>query len=162
MGTSFVTLADGVTGEEPGFWMRDSLLELWLRLLSLHLPEPNDFQENLATPEIRNRWLLASRGYFGGCVPHEMEFACSTDEGRKVVRAAIDELLTALNLSDSPLDPDTLNLLGIEGIQVASIDRNCLKDIGHAFLDLLDGKITGTSSSTDMMPGSKPYLRDTA
>ena len=76
MGTSFVTITDGITGDEPGFWMRDEMLELWLRLLSLHLPEPNDNGENTATPDIRNRWLLASRGYFNGCVPHEMEYAC--------------------------------------------------------------------------------------
>ena len=162
MGTSFVTLTDGITGEEPGFWMRDAMLELWLRLLSLHLPEPNDLHENLSTSEIRNRWLLASRGYFGGCIPHDMEFACSTAEGRNVVRAAIDSLLAALNRSESPLDPETLNLLGIEGIQFAPIERIWIKDIGMAFLDLLDGRIAGTASSTDIMPGSKPYKRRTA
>ena len=142
--------------------MRDGLLELWLRLLSLHLPEPNDFGEHSATPEIRNRWLLASRGYFGGCVPHDMEFACATSEGRNVVRAAIESLLRDLGRNDCPLDAATIDLLGIEGIQFAPIDRNCLKDIGNAFLDLLDGKITSTAHSTDIMPGSKPYVRTTA
>ena len=59
MGTSFVTITDSNTGDEAGFWMRDEMLELWLRLLSLHLPEPNDAGENVDTPEIRNKWLLA-------------------------------------------------------------------------------------------------------
>ncbi len=85
MGTSFVTITDDNTGDEPGFWMRDEMLELWLRLLSLHLPEPFPAEGNSATHEIRNKWMLASRGYFNGCVPHEMEFACSTPERMQIV-----------------------------------------------------------------------------
>src|SRR5689334_18414519 len=96
MGTSFVTLSREVSGNEPGFWMRDGMLELWLRLLALHLPEPTDSGEHQATIEIRNRWLLASRGHFIGCVPHSMEDACATQEGRTVVRMAINSLLAAL------------------------------------------------------------------
>lgn len=157
MGTSFVTLTEGSTGKEPGFWMRDEMLELWLRLLSLHLPEPNDYGEHTATPEIRNRWLLASRGYFIGCVPHDMEFACSTGDGRQVVRLAISSLLGALNRSDSPLDGRTIDLLGIEGFQFNDVNRDCLKDIARAFLDLLDNKVKCMASSTEIMPGSKPY-----
>ena len=150
------------TGSEPGFWMNDGMLELWLRLLALHLPEPNDYGEHAATLDIRNRWLLASRGYFGGCVPHDMEFACSTPEGRDVVRKAIDSLLCELCRVDSPLDAATINLLGIEGGQFcSSIERSCLKDVAYAFIDLLDGKIKGKASPAEVMPGTKPYRRAT-
>lgn len=162
MGTSFVTLERTTDGSDRGFWMNDGILELWLRLLALHLPEPNDLGEHRATPEIRNRWLLASRGYFGGCVPHDLEFACGTTEGRYAVRMAITSLLVELGHSDLPLDTATINLLGIEGRQFAPIERNCLKDIAHAFLDLLDGQITSTAHSTEIMPGSKPYIGSTA
>lgn len=160
MGTSFVTLSQEGPGGAPGFWMRDGMLELWLRLLALHLPEPTDSGEHKATLQIRNQWLLASRGYFGGWVPHGMEDACATPEGRIVVRMAIDSLLAALQQTKAPLDADTLNLLGIEGGRfTAPIEREWLRDIGHAFLDLLDGKISCVASSTDVMPGSKPYKR---
>jgi hypothetical protein len=159
MGTTFVTLAGEASGNEPGFWMQDGMLELWLRLLALHLPEPTDRGEHQATIEIRNRWLLASRGYFGGCVPHHMEEACSTQPGRDAVRIAISSLLTALDRAPKPLDPDTLDLLGVEGIRFATIERRSLQEIGQAFLDLLDGKITCTASSTEVMPGTKPYKR---
>ena len=162
MGTSFVTITDGITGDEPGFWMRDEMLELWLRLLSLHLPEPNDNGENTATPDIRNRWLLASRGYFNGCVPHEMEYACSTPERLSTVRTAIDSLMAKLNESKSRLAADTLNVLGNEGYQYFDIDRERLIDIGFAFIDLLEGHIAHTACSTDIMPGSKPYARRNA
>jgi len=161
MGTTFVALTHGTSGNEPGVWMRDDLLELWLRLLALHLPEPTNSGENEATFEIRNQWLLASRGYFGGCVPHGMENACATQGGRDVVRKAIDSLLAALDRVPTPLDSDTLNLLGVEGIQFAPIERKRLAEIGHAFHDLLDGQITCTAVSIDVMPGSKPYISGT-
>ena len=34
MGTSFVSISG------HGFWIQDSLLELWLRLLALHIEDP--------------------------------------------------------------------------------------------------------------------------
>lgn len=157
MGTTFVTLSREDSEKETGFWMRDEMLEIWLRLLALHLPEPTDSGEHRATLEIRNRWLLASRGYFGGCVPHRMEDACATTEGRAVIRVAIDSLLAALQKGTAPLDAGTLNLLGIEGITFASVERRWMQEIGQAFIDLLDGKIISTVESTDVMPGSKPY-----
>jgi hypothetical protein len=89
-----------------------------------------------------------------------MEDACATEEGRAVVRMAIDSLLGALQQAKTPLDADTLNLLGIEGGQfTAPIERKWLLEVGDAFLDLLDGRITCVPSSTDIMPGSKPYKR---
>jgi hypothetical protein len=42
MGTTFVTLSHDSSTGDPGFWMRDGMLELWLRLLSLHLPGPTN------------------------------------------------------------------------------------------------------------------------
>src|SRR5262249_11537558 len=123
IGTTFVTLSRETPGNEPGFWMHDGMLELWLRLLALHLPEPTDSGETQATPEIRNLWQLASRGYFVGCVPHGMEDACATQEGRAVVRMAIDSLVAALGQAETPLDADTRNLLGIEGWFTAPIER---------------------------------------
>lgn len=155
MGTTFVTITERADGADRGFWMRDAILEVWLRLLSLHLPEPTD--ANLATTEIRNRWLLASRGYFMGCVPHEMAYACSSAEGTAAVRAAIESLMKSLDRSTAPIDSDTLNLLGIEGVFTSPIDRQTIRDVGSAFIDLLDGKIHDTAASTRIMPGSFPY-----
>jgi hypothetical protein len=161
MGTTFVTLSSEASGNEPGFWMRDGMLELWLRLLALHLPEPTDSEADRVTFEIRNKWLLASRGHFVGCVPHSMEDASATREGTAAVRMAIDSLLTALRQASAPLEAGTLNLLGIEGgLFTAPIERKWLEEIGHAFVDLLDGKITCTPSSAEIMPGSKPYMRN--
>lgn len=160
MGTTFVSI-DRNDSHPSGFWMRDGWLELWLRLLALHLPEPNHDDEHLElTLEIRNRWLLASKGYFNGCVPHDMEFACDTDAGKKLVRSAIDSLMTSLQKSDLDLDSGTLNLLGLDGGDFTKgIERRPLLDIGNAFVDLLEGRINGPSQIEKIMPGSIPYKR---
>jgi hypothetical protein len=86
-----------------------------------------------------------------------MEEACAKPEGRAVIRCAINSLLVALQKASTVLDPGTLDLLGIEGIEFAPIERKWLQEIGQAFLDLLDDKVTCKVSSTDVMPGSKPY-----
>jgi hypothetical protein len=159
MGTTFVTVSREASGDRRGFWMRDGMLELWLRLLALHLPEPTDAGEHQATQAVRNQWLLASRGYFNGCIPHGLDETCATIEGKAVVRLAIESLLAGLQRTTTPLDADTLNLLGIEGQFTQPIERKWLQEVGCAFLDLLDGKIASDASSTEVMPGSKPYQR---
>jgi hypothetical protein len=58
------------------------------------------------------------------------------------------------------LDADALNVLGIEKQFTQPIERKWIREIGNAFIDLMDGKIDLRASSTDVMPGSKPYKRD--
>ncbi|HEX3357936.1 MAG TPA: hypothetical protein VHS31_13270 [Tepidisphaeraceae bacterium] len=156
MGTSFVT-ADG----EHGFGMRDGILELWLRLLSLHIPEPADADSDTVhqvSRQIRDKWLLASKGYFNGCVPCGLENAVATPEGRTVVRCTIDSLRAALLKMPPTLDMNVLNLLGfsLRGlIWTSDLETRRLIETADAFLELLDGKVIDTASSTARMPGSR-------
>ncbi len=147
MGTSFVHIGD------KGFWMRDGVLELWLRLLALHVPDPAE--PGTVASAIRDQWLLASRGFFTGCVPHGLDEAVSTPEGEAVVRSAIGSLLAALDETPSPLDKNVLNLLGFEARWERDFDSSRLVEVGRAFMDLLDGKITSDARSTAFMPGSR-------
>jgi hypothetical protein len=153
MGTTFVSLKGATSEDEIGFWMRDGILELWLRLLALHVPEPTE--NHFLAYEIRNQWLLASRYCFNGCVPHGLEDATATVEGRGIVRAAIDSLMRRLENAPTILDANTLNLLGFEQSFTEPFETSRLIEIGRAFIELLDGKITCTVRSTDFMPGSK-------
>ncbi len=153
MGTSFVT-----TDGEHGFWMRDCDLELWLRLLALHIPEPTDADSEAVhrvSRQIRDQWLLASKGYFSGCVPSGMKEAVATPEGRAVVCSAIQSLRAILVQQPPTLEKNFLNLLGFDpsAIWVKDYETRNLIDIVDAFLDLLDGKITDTARSTARMPG---------
>jgi hypothetical protein len=145
MGTTFVS----VNGK--GFWMRDSVLELWLRLLALHVEESP--KEEFVGRKIRDNWLLASRGYFMGCVPDELEYAVSTDEGRKVVIQAIRSLIGALQKGPETLDGDTLSLLGFEE-GYGDIEARRLIEVGNAFFALIAGEIQSDASSIELMPGS--------
>jgi hypothetical protein len=148
MGTTFVDI------ENRGFWMHDSLLELWLRLLALHLDDPSP-AETSPVPGIRDQWLLASRGYFNGCVPHGLEDALATREGNTAVRDAIQSLMRALSAAPDHISKDALNLLGFSGGPFeADIETRRLREIGQAFLDLLDGKIQSGPADTSFMPGS--------
>src|SRR5688572_23131272 len=110
MGTTFVTLSSDPNTDAPGFWMSDGMLELWLRLLALHLPDPMDDGRYAAVRGIRDQWLLGSRGFFMGCVPHGLEEACGSTEGQALVRSAVLSLLAALGRSEVAIDPATLNL----------------------------------------------------
>lgn len=148
MGTSFVGIA------ERGFWMQDGMLELWLRLLALHVADPS--RAGMMATAIRDQWLLASRGGFNGCVPDGFEEAVSTEEGAMIVRAAILSLLNALEAAPSQLNKDVFNLMGYTGgTYTTDIETRKLIDVGRAFLDLIDGKIESGPDDTSFMPGSR-------
>ena len=109
MGTTFLAIGE----PRRGFWLRDGVLELWLRFLALHVEDPVD-DDSLAT-RIRNQWLLASRGFFNGCVPDGLDEAVSSTEGERIVRDAIESLLKDLAESPDHLNKDVLNIMGFNG-----------------------------------------------
>jgi hypothetical protein len=146
MGTSFVEI------KEKGFWMQDSILELWLRLLALHIADPD---ESSVAQKIRDNWLLASRGYFGGHVPSQIEEAVSTIEGKETVLAAIRSLMEALANGPDLLDHGTVNLLGFHDVNFnGALESKRLLQVGEAFISLIAGEIQSDATSTEYMPGS--------
>lgn len=147
MGTSFV----GIGGH--GFWMTDGILELWLRLLALHVDDPVE-DDSLET-KIRNQWLLASRGYFGGCVPDGLEDAVATEAGKTIVVQAIHALLKCLEKAPQTINKDVLNLLGFSNPFVLNIETQRLIEVANAYLDLIDGKIQTDARDTSFMPGCR-------
>lgn len=150
MGTTLVTI-----DQAHGFWMRDECLELWLRLLALHLDEAPEVQTYVRP--IRDQWLLASKGYFGGCVPHALEQFAAEPQSLAVIEAAIIELGGRLTSSMAPLERETLDLLGMDADAFkSSLDRQRLIDVADAFQLLIRGEIREGCSSTDLMPGTKP------
>jgi hypothetical protein len=145
MGTSFVSIS------ERGFWMRDGVLELWLGLAALQIEEPT--ADDSIAYSIRDQWLLASRGYFGGCVPDGIESAVSTQEVKKVVTDAIEALRAKLVATPATIDHHVLNLLGFGSPFEDSVDTWRMIEVCDAMRALLDGKITTDASSTAFMPG---------
>jgi hypothetical protein len=163
MGSTFVTLGRDVNGavdaaNAVGFWMRDGILEVWLRFLALHIEEPlpDDETQRMLVQNIRDKWLLASRICFMGCVPHGLEDATSTELGMKTVRAAVCSLSGALSKSPKTLSGGVLNLMGFSDGWPPDLDFETerLQDVARAFLALLDGHIASTAADVSYMPGS--------
>ena len=99
--------------------------------------------------------LLASRGYFGGCIPHKLEETLSTADGRAIALRAIDSVKAALEAGPALLDHGTLNLLGFyEGNFVRGVETSRLIEVANAFKDLIAGRIECDVTSTAFMPGS--------
>lgn len=132
--------------------MRDSVLELWLRMLALHIEDPSK-EEEVVARKIRDNWLLASRGYFNGWVPVRLEEAVSTEKGRDIVVRATNSLLDALAKSPEILDRGVLNLLGFHHPWMTDFESWRLIEVGNAFLDLIAGKVESDARSTAFMPG---------
>ncbi|MDB5552482.1 MAG: hypothetical protein JWL86_2466 [Rhizobium sp.] len=163
MGSTFVTLGRDADGkrtadvkEEVGFWMHDSMLELWLRLLVLHLDEPE--QADSLAAVTRNQWLVASRYGCVGAVPHGLEEATATDEGLALVKAAVASLDRILQRTTDPLSAQMLNLLGFAGEWDRAVDTADLSDVAAAFVDLLDFNVQSTASTKRPYPGSRQKL----
>ena len=154
MGTTFVSI------ENNGFWMKDVILELWLRLLSLHIEDPATEEESRIADPIRTQWLLASRGYFTGCVPIDLDEDVQTEEGKKLVVNAINSLLEALADAPDTLSKGVLNLMGLSGEFVGDFDTFRLIEVGNAFLDLIEGKVGNDSSDASFMPGSMKEMKE--
>jgi hypothetical protein len=145
LGTTFVSIRD------RGFWISDSVLEVWLRLLALHAEDP--VESGSLAAKIRDQWLLASRGFFMGCVPEGLEEAVATPEGLVLVRAAIHSLMEALRVAPSHLGKEVFNLMGMSGTFMGDIETWRLVEVGQAYLDLMDGKIGSGASDSSFMPG---------
>ena len=146
MGTTFVSIG------EHGFWMHDGILELWLRLMALHVEAP--VEPEAAAARIRDQWLLASSGIFTGCVPHGLEEAVSTNDGLAVVRQAVNSLMQVVAMAPERLNKDVLNVLGLSGTFTQDVETQRLVEIGQAFIDLLGGEITTRASDTSFIPGA--------
>ena len=148
MGSSFVEV------DEKGFWMNDSLLCLWLRLLALHV------QSNLdqSAPEMvaREEWLLQSECHAPGFVVADLDRVARDQNAKQKVVSAIGRLLSMLEKHARMLEPATINLLGLSIAWSHPIETSRLLEIGNAFLDLFAGKITTGADSTEFMPGSQP------
>jgi hypothetical protein len=148
MGKSFIHINGN------GFWMRDGILELWLRLAALHLEDQVEDHSPIHT--IRNEWLLASRGIFNGAVHFYLEDNISTPEKRGAVIDAIKSLQAELRKSPPKLEPAVLNLLGLSGGFMGSVESTRLLEVGECLLALINGQQFGSSAVSTFMPGSRP------
>jgi hypothetical protein len=147
MSTSFVSINGN------GFWMNDSILELFLRLLSLHIEDPRD--ERSPARRLRDEWLFASLGYCTGFCPVDLEEHTNSPEGKAIVLAALESLLVALKNGPPALDKGVLNVLGTGGGLTQDFESTRLIDVGESFAALINGRVFGGPGGNFPMPGSR-------
>ena len=155
MSTSFVSI------NRKGFWMNDSILELFLRFAALHIEDSQE--QNSLAHRIRDGWLLASRGFVSGSSMLCLDADTATEEGRQVVLRAIESLLEALRDNTGLIDKTALNLMGIaSGRWTDGFPANLLIEVGEAFVELVNGHPFGDAGSGGPMPGSRYPKEETS
>jgi hypothetical protein len=88
-------------------------------------------------------------------VPHGLPEAVATEAGAAIVRDAVLSLNQALERA-STLPAEAFNLLGFEGGDwQRDLEPELLRDVGRAFLDLLDGRMVGANHDCVFMPGEQ-------
>lgn len=144
-----------ISKNQKGFWVRDGILEIWLRLAALHLREPGkDDKDAKLLYEIRNNWLFASRGKLPGGVPFDLEKQTNTEQGKAIVLKALMDLGAALRRAPEELDKDTINILGFEGGRVVGdIETWRLMEINESMISLVNGKQYADAADKSFMPG---------
>lgn len=144
MGISIVTLAasrhvgpDGLA-VRSGTWVNDSILQLLLRLMALHVPEPAPGAERGDSRAIRDQWLLASALPFTGCVPHDPEAIAMTRDGLFVARSALTSLILALDGMPPRVSGELFSLLGMGEPGAVDIRTDDLKAVASDIVGLMD------------------------
>jgi hypothetical protein len=148
MGRSFTEFRD------KGFWSRDFLLEARLRILSLHLDD--EVHQPGWQHDLRDKWLLVSAGYFGGCIcPYLDDFL--TDEQRVgVVLGAAKRCIEKLHAFGDHVPAAFLNSLGLRDPFVGKdLPIEWFNLIFDRFTALLRGELSTDASTSPTLPSTE-------
>jgi len=135
-----------------GFWSRDSLLEVWLRFLSLNMDKAHapGWQHDL-----RDRWLVQSSGYFTGCVDASLDDFLVDQERIDVVLDTAERTIRSLRLCGPFIEVEYLNLLGMgNGWFVANLPIEHAELIADRFGALLRGELTTDRTTSPILPAT--------
>lgn len=144
MGTSFISIPSGdkhlsaSQSVRTGIWVNNSILQLVLRLLVLHVPEPPPGEVGVESKAIRDQWLLASGVAFTGCVPHELDTISTSANGLLIIRGALKSLSAAMIDMPAELPGPLFSLLGMGEPATAGIRMQDLQSTVADILSLLN------------------------
>ena len=155
MGSSFVSF-DG----EHGFWSADRWLELYLRLLLLHLEDSPDRRSPCHA--IREQWHVASSGACGGWVPVFVDEVKLSLEGVRLMLNAIASLSRGLEQVPPTLDKRVIRLLWDDQYDRPwpdEVETRGLVEISEALVKLIKGEMASTAADEVYVPVS-PQTND--
>jgi len=145
MGNSFTEY------QKFGFWSRDWLLESWLRMLALNLPD--DVYKPCWVRDLRDDWLLQSAGFFSGCVSPKLDQHCSHKDQRETILATAQAVRTKIQTFDQRIPTSFFYAMGIAFVEYREwVPKEDLESIATRFIDLLEGKLTTTAPSSPVLP----------
>lgn len=143
MGNSYTSFKD------HGFWSRDGLLELWLKLLANNLP--TDIHENEWLKPVREEWLLQSSGLFNGFVSAQLDVFLDQDEKVRTIISVADRAIDAVRAGGTALSSQALEKLGIED-SFDDLPTGFLEEIHEAFTKLLRGELAWDQTTSPTLP----------
>jgi hypothetical protein len=145
MGSSFTEY------QNFGFWSKDWLLESWLRMLALNLPDK--VYELCWLRDLRDDWLLQSAGLFTGFVSPNLDQYLSHGDRRALITESAKSLKAKIHLFEDRIPVAYFFALGISFVPYREwVPREDLESIAARFIDLLEGKLTTTASTSPTLP----------
>jgi hypothetical protein len=151
MGSSFTNFRG------RGFWSRDALLEVWLRVLSLHMGD--DVHKSGWQHDLRDQWLLASTGCFSGCVSASLDEFLTDSDRVAIILQTSERSIQSLRAFGAFVPATFLNALGLDGPFAADLPIEWFDLISDRFTALLRGELTTDASSSPVLPATRKDQR---
>ncbi len=147
MGSSFTRFRG------KGFWSRDPLLEVWLRVLSLHLGD--DVHKPGWQHDLRDQWLLVSTGYFSGCISPSLDEFLTDEERVAAIVQASERCISSLRAFGAYVPATFLNALGCANPFGADLPIEWFDLIAARFTALLRGQLATDASTSPVLPARR-------
>lgn len=148
MGKSFIQFRG------HGFWVRDTPLEVWLRLATLHLGYRS--WDGTAFMKVRETWLSATsgcNGFVGDAA--DLDGVLANEELLSAAVEASEDTLKSIRRIGPKLDAKHLNALGLPGIFTTDFDAWEVQQVGEHFVRLLRGELDWEVRSSPCLPTEK-------
>ena len=144
MGKSFIEFRG------HGFWVRDTPLEVWLTIVTLHL-RYGAHLESAAFADLRETWLNTRdcQGCVGNCAL--LDRVLASDDLVRVAVEASREALASIRRIGPMLDRNYLDLLGFSGFD-QDLDAWKVVQVGEHFVSLLNGGLAWNVQTSPVLP----------
>jgi len=141
MATSFVEF------RTKGFWVSDSLLEVWLYFLAQAIDETHNPDTWLY--QLQQHWFEQSRGICTGCVWVGLDDFATTDERAAIISALNERVVQRLDACGTTISKDTLNTIPSEGlVWLDDLATDELKRVGRFFIRLVRGELVTDAATS--------------
>jgi hypothetical protein len=109
--------------------------------------------------DLRDKWLLASAGFFSGCVsPSLDDFLTDSDRIAAILRAS-GRRMQSLRIFGAYVPAAHLSALGLAGPFTADLPTEWFELISRRFTSLLRGELNTDASTSPVLPATRKDQR---